>query len=68
MKRVLIYFDHEQIENSLELIGVASRIYPNDEFVIDAINVSNKNVDLVNKVNTIFNCTLDAYDYINITK
>ncbi len=68
MKRVLIYFDYEQSENSLELIGVASRIYPNDEIIIDAINQSNKNEELNNKVNTIINCTLDAYDYINITK
>lgn len=67
MKRVLIYFDHEQIENSLELIGVAARIYPQDECIIDALNTSNKNEDLVDKVNTIMNCTLDAYDYINIT-
>lgn len=67
MKRVLIYFDHEQSENSLELIGVASRIYPNDEFIIDALNTSSKNNDLIDKVNTIINCTLEAYDYINIT-
>lgn len=67
MKRVLIYFDHEQSENSLELIGVASRIYPNDEFIIDALNTSSKNNELENKVNLIMNCTLEAYDYINIT-
>lgn len=70
MKRVLIYFDKEQVENSLELIGVASEIYQND-YVIDAINVSNQNDYLMDKVDTIFNCknyTLDAYDYINITQ
>jgi electron transfer flavoprotein alpha subunit len=70
MKRVLIYFDYEHIENSLELIGVASRIYPSDEYTIDAINLSNQNECLIDRVNTIIHSTLmlDAYDYINITK
>lgn len=66
MKKVLIYFDYDHSENSLELLSVASKIYPNETFSIDAINPSNENQSLVGKVNTIYNChthKIDPYEY-----
>ena len=70
MNRVLIYFDHESIQNSLELCGVVSRIYPQNNVRIDAINVSNLNDGLIGHVDTILNVknNIDVYDYRNIAQ
>lgn len=71
MKKVLIYFDADSYENSLELLGVAAKIYPHEPYTIHALNISNQNQDLVGVVETIINChnyAIDPYDHVNITK
>ena len=69
MKRALIYFDQESVQNSLELCAVLHRIYPRDEVVIEALNVSSHNDCLMGYVNTMLEVDgLESYDYCNITK
>lgn len=68
MNRVLIYFDQENAQNSLELCAVVQRIYPRDEVIIEALTVAQDNrllgyVDTILEVNS-----LDAYDAMNMSK
>lgn len=71
VKKVLIYFDDEHRDNSLELLSVASKIYPNEKISIHALNPSNHNQELIGRVHTIINChshTIVPYDYGNLTQ
>jgi electron transfer flavoprotein alpha subunit len=71
MKRVLIYFDYDHHENSLELLSVAKKIYPTESLLIHAVNPSNQNHVLMGRVNSIINChthVIDPYDYGNMTQ
>ncbi len=70
MKRVLIYFDQDYRENSLELLAVVAKIYPHETCLVHALNVSNDNQALIGNVDVIVNCNdhiIDPYDYVNIT-